>query len=230
MLTKDLSVDSSENEINVSTLAKAAKLSHMINETTIGAFSRPHSKVPIETKDTMKVQRQHSVDPWKRDAWRSVNLEVDKNRTGGGTININDCKSIQMKLALKSAERMRQKQVRLEMAQRQNKLNELEDMMENLKINLIEKSATKLQKNLLLKEEQILQVCVVPIECLKSAKIVHAEMFAFLQLSAVMWKKGKIALIERSIVELLYGLSENEKVSRCFLCFRWINRSKRINT
>lgn len=52
-----------------------------------------------------------------------------------------------------------QKQVRSEMAQRQNKLNELDEMMQNLKINLTEKSATKLQKNLLLKEEQIMKVC-----------------------------------------------------------------------
>lgn len=162
MLTKILSLDSSSddkiNESEVSTLTNAAKISHMVNETTIGAFSHQHSE-PIETKAKINnVQRQQSVDPWKRDVWRSVNLETEKKRSSGSTINLMDCKSIQIKMALKSAERMRQKQVRLEMALRQDKLNELDDMMQNLKINLIEKSATKLQKNLLLKEEQIIQV------------------------------------------------------------------------
>lgn len=60
-----------------------------------------------------------------------------------------------MKMVLKNAEKMRQKQVRIEMAQRQVKFNELDEMMKNLKIDLIEKSAKKLQKNLLSKEEEV---------------------------------------------------------------------------
>ncbi|KAJ6647123.1 hypothetical protein Bhyg_02343 [Pseudolycoriella hygida] len=47
--------------------------------------------------------------------------------------------------------------VRLEIIKRQEKLNEPDQMMNNLKISLIEKSATKLQKNVLLKEEQVIK-------------------------------------------------------------------------
>lgn len=156
MLTK-IVPESQINESEVSTLANAAKISHMVNETTIGAFSRPNSKVSIEPKaKTNNVQRQQSIDPWKRDVWHTVNLESEKKLRS--SINLMDCRAIQVKMALKSAERMRQKQVQVEMAQRQNKLNELDEMMQNLKIDLTEKSATKLQKNLLLKEEQIIKV------------------------------------------------------------------------
>lgn len=160
MLTKFSPTDSLENEVNesqVSTLANAAKISHMINETTIGAFSHQQSKKPVETKMT-SVQRQPSKDPWKRDVWHTVNLEMEKKRNCGSTINFMDCKAIQIKMALKNAERIRQKQVRLEMAQRHNKLNELDEMMQNLKIESYKKSATKLQKNLLFKEQEIVEV------------------------------------------------------------------------
>lgn len=159
MLTKDPSIDSTNENINETeecTLTKAAKISHMVNEATIGAFSRQNSKVPMTKINN--VQRQKSIDPWKRDTWQSVDLEMEKKRNSGNMINLMDCKAIQIKMAMKNAERMRQKQVRMEMAQRQNKLNELEEMMQNLKLNLIEKSAKKLQKNLLLREEQIVQV------------------------------------------------------------------------
>lgn len=161
MLTK-ISPANSNDKINGSevstTLVNAAKISHMVNETTIGAFSRQNSKASVEATANANEQRQHSKDPWKRDVWHTVNLEMEKKRNSGSSINLMDCKAIQIKMALKNAERMRKKQVRLEMQQRQNKLNELEDMMQNLKINLTEKAAKKLQKNLLLKEEQIVQV------------------------------------------------------------------------
>lgn len=164
MPTKIYTVNSSDNrfkESEVSTLANAAKISHMVNETTIGAHScktlqKQNPEILAESK-VNNVQRQQSIDPWKRDVWRSVDLDNEKRRNSCG-INLMDCKAIQLKMALKNAEKVRQKQVRMEMAQRQVKFNELEEMMSNLKIDLIEKSATKLQKNLLFKEEQILQV------------------------------------------------------------------------
>lgn len=154
--------DNGLKESEVSTLANAAKISHIVNETTIGALScrtvhQNHEIVPVQS-NTNYVQRQQSIDPWKRDVWRTVDLDKEKRRNSG-TINLMDYKAFQLKLALKNADRIRQKQVRMEMAQRQVKFNELEEMMKNLKIDLIEKSATKLQKNLLLKEEQILEVC-----------------------------------------------------------------------
>lgn len=158
MLTK-IVTDNRRNESEVTTLANAARISNTIKETTIGAFSR-HSKVSTEPKAKINnVQRQQSADPWKRDVWHTVNLESETKRCSGSSINLMDCRHIQIKMAQKSAERMRQKQVRLEMAQRQHKLNELDEMMQNLKINLTAKSEKQLQKNLLLKEERIIQVC-----------------------------------------------------------------------
>lgn len=148
-------------ESEVSTLSNAAKISHMVNETTIGALScktmqKQNSEI-LPQSNKNYIQRQQSLDPWKRDVWRTVDLDNEKRRSNG-TINLMDYKAIQLKMALKNAEKIRQRQVRMEMAQRQVKFNELEEMMNNLKIDLNEKSATKLQKNLLLKEEQILEV------------------------------------------------------------------------
>lgn len=136
-------------------LSNAAKISHLVNETTIGASVL---NTPIETPSNNYVQRQQSLDPWKRDVWRSVDLEMEKKRSHGTTISLLDCRIIQNKLALKNAERVRQKQIRLEMAKRQDKLSELEEMMDSMRISSLEKSATKLQKDSLRKEQQIIQV------------------------------------------------------------------------
>lgn len=146
------------NDSEVSALANAAKISHLVNETTIGA-TIAHSKCSNEAASTnVTVQRQQCKDPWKRDVWRSVDLEREQKRSNGTALNLIDCRAIQNKLAWKNAERMRQKQIRLEMAKRQDKIIELEEMMENMRLSNLQKSATKLQKNLLEKEQQIVQV------------------------------------------------------------------------
>lgn len=146
------------NDSEVSALANAAKISHLINGTTIGATT-DHSDVSIVPVSlNNNVQRQQSKDPWKRDVWRSVDLETEQKRSHGTALNLIDCRAIQNKLAWKNAERMRQKQIRLEMAKRQDKMNELEEMMENMRLSNLQKSETKLQKNLLEKEQQIIQV------------------------------------------------------------------------
>ncbi|KAG4069811.1 hypothetical protein HA402_006826 [Bradysia odoriphaga] len=112
------------------------------------------SEVPNETLINNE-QPPPQPSKWKRDVWHRVDLDFEKKRSSGSQMKLDDCKAIQVKMALKNAERMRQKQVRLEMAQRQCKLNELEEMMTNMKISNREKSAKKLERNLLLKEEHI---------------------------------------------------------------------------
>ncbi|XP_037026238.1 nucleoporin Gle1 isoform X2 [Bradysia coprophila] len=117
------------------------------------------SNVPIEpVSNNSNVQREQSKDQWKRDVWHTVDLETERKRSHGTALNLIDCRAIQNKLALRNAERMRQKQIRLEMAKRQDKIIELEDMMENMRLSNLEKSSKKLQKNLLEKEHQIVQL------------------------------------------------------------------------
>lgn len=144
-------------ESNISTIKNAAKISHLIHETTIGPLSSCTEKHELD-ESRINNDAKHSSDHWKRDVWRSVDLESEKRQNCGSALNLMDCKAIQLRMANQNAEKKRQKQVRLEMAQRQAQFNELDDMMKSLKIDLIEKSALKLQKNLLSKEEELLKI------------------------------------------------------------------------
>lgn len=63
-----------------------------------------------------------------------------------------------------AAEKYVQKQVHFEMAQRQSKLKDFEEMLQNVKISNLEKLSKRLEKNLLLKEEQLVRVCCCSIE------------------------------------------------------------------
>ncbi len=159
MPTKILSSSSPDNQINeseVSTLVKAARISQNISETTIGALS---TRTSIVSKETTPNNGPREPSKWKTDVWQRVNLEVEKNSCGGQLLTVSDCRHIQIKMAKEYEERMRKKQVQLEMAKRQSKLNELEQMMESMRISNLEKSAKKLERNSLLKEEQIVRVC-----------------------------------------------------------------------
>ncbi len=125
------------NDSDVSTLAKAAT---------------PLKTKPNEPTSTNTGQIQPSK--WKCDVWHRVNLEMEVKHRSGSQMSLMDCKAIQMKMAEKNAERMRQKQIRLEMG----KLNEICDMMQRLKISNLEKSVKKLERNSLQKEEKIVRV------------------------------------------------------------------------
>ncbi|KAG4069936.1 hypothetical protein HA402_015160 [Bradysia odoriphaga] len=151
----------------VSTLANAAKISHMVDTTTIGAFSRPRSNDDTVINTTTGRQPK---DPWKRDVWNAVDLEAEK-KCNRSTINVTDLQAIQNKMRMKTAERMSLRQVRLEMVRRQNKLNELEQMMQNMKIANLQLSEKKLEKDLLLKEEQIVQL----VQAIESQTIAEEE-------------------------------------------------------
>lgn len=76
-------------------------------------------------------------------------------------VSLADCKALRIKMA---AEKYLQKQVHFEMTQRQSKLKDFEEMLQNVKISNLEKLSKRLEKNSLLKEEQLVRVCCCSIE------------------------------------------------------------------
>ncbi|KAG4066672.1 hypothetical protein HA402_007308 [Bradysia odoriphaga] len=125
------------NDFEVSALANA-----------VGAIS--HSQVPIEpVSNNNNVQLEQSKDPWLRYVWRTVDLETERKRSYG-----TQSRAIQNKLPLKNAERMRRKQIRFDMARRQDEIIELVEMMENMRISNFEKSTEKEYRIVQLAEKQ----------------------------------------------------------------------------
>ncbi|KAJ6634383.1 hypothetical protein Bhyg_17900, partial [Pseudolycoriella hygida] len=104
-----------------------------------------------------KIQRKQPVDPWKRNEWAALdsqNLRKIKTRN----FSLMDFSVVKFEMDLKNAEKSRQKQIRLEMAKRREKLDELDQMLYDLKISLAEKSRKKFLESLSLKEQQFLKI------------------------------------------------------------------------
>lgn len=139
------------SDLKLSTLTHAAKISHLVNETTIGPSSKsPTSKTPQTIANSYSIapsKTPFSQSKWRTDAWRSVPFSNDeddddnnnitrseKSHTNQSIISLIDCKAASFKMALKSAEKSRVLRVRQEIRDHHSKYDEISAMMEQLKV------------------------------------------------------------------------------------------------
>lgn len=168
--------DTVEN-LKISTLVNAAKISPLIQERTIGPKSKSNdSRVePIRKTEcsnggnenlnlTVNNNSQQSIkngvldeSKFRKDVWREVNIELEQDETPKKVLHLNDCKAISFRLAANNAEKQRRAKITTDLQVKQCQWDEeLQQRMQQIRIDSAEKQK-QTQAKRLERERQTLQ-------------------------------------------------------------------------
>lgn len=154
----------------ISVLTHAAKISHLINKTTIGPTSQSPTpnditEIPAKSFTTSRI----SQSKWRTDVWRSVPFikdedddddnnitRDDQSHSNRSIISLIDCKVAAFKMAMKSAGKSRKAQVRQEIRNHHSKYDEISAMMEQMKLAANEQAITEKRRSVLAQEEEVI--------------------------------------------------------------------------
>ena len=199
--------DEKINATKLSALKNAARISHLIEEATIGPKCAEVTPKHIPASDSLRRDvlsngaanslNTNNSNKWKKDVWRSVKSEDEVFEPKPSPISLNDCKAVSFRLAYNSAEKQRKAMVRKQMLERHRQYDELTIAMEQMKLNHKMQVELKVKKDLLLKEQEILEA-VKKYE--ESAK--HTEELT----------KQEMIAHDRRIVERTNQLKRNEEL------------------
>lgn len=153
---------STVENLKISTLVNAAKISPLIQERTIGPkqsnglesnASSEHINNRCDSTTTTdnnnKLQKNGVADGFKfrKDVWREVNLEKDE--TPKKLLQFNDCKAISFRLAASNAEKQRRAKISTDLQEKQCQWDsELEQRMQQIRIDSAEKQKQNQAKRL----------------------------------------------------------------------------------
>lgn len=165
-------VDSVEN-LKISTLVNAAKITPLVQERTIGPnqsheqpnqSSNDRNGVNLTSNKSNNNSGQHSIhngtyieSKFRKDVWREVNIESEQDETPKNMLHINDCKAISFRLAANNAEKQRRAKITTDLQVKQNQWDtELQQRMQQIRIDSAEKQK-QTQAKRLERERQTLQ-------------------------------------------------------------------------
>lgn len=177
-------VDSVEN-LKISTLVNAAKISPHVQERTIGpkglnGLLHGNGKCQYQCNDIDKPSAittknhnnnntesstndhdQHKLTPengkFRRDVWREVNIQSEIDQSPRNMIHLNDCKAIKFRLAVNNAERQRRAKISTDLQEKQCQWDsELEQRLQQIRIDSAE-SQKQIQAKRLERERQTLK-------------------------------------------------------------------------
>lgn len=157
-------VDSVEN-LKISTLVNAAKISPHIQERTIGPKGlngllhgseksqqqcnnindSNHQSSLIATKNCNNIEssasdtQQPENGKFRRDVWREVNIQSEIEQSPRNTLHLNDCKAIKFRLAVNNAEKQRRAKISTDLQEKQCQWDsELEQRLQQIRIDSAE--------------------------------------------------------------------------------------------
>lgn len=165
--------DTVEN-LKISTLVNAAKISPLVQERTIGPKqqlngvriqsnhqkegNRSDSKAK-EKENSRKTIQNGVLDEskFRKDVWREVNIESEQDETPKNLLHLNDCKAISFRLAANNAEKQRRAKITTDLNEKQCQWDtELQLRMQQIRIDSAEKQK-QTQAKRLERERQALQ-------------------------------------------------------------------------
>lgn len=149
--------DTVEN-LKISTLVNAAKISPLIQERTLGRSkstskcmtnATPSADQAKENRENLANNKQNgttSTSKFRSDVWREVNIETEQNDLPRQQLQLSDCKLISFRLAANNAEKQRRARISQELQKKQNQLdNELEYRLQNIRIESAEEAHQRIQ-------------------------------------------------------------------------------------
>lgn len=144
--------------LKISTLVNAAKISPLVQERTIGprqtnGVNHKHENVLFNNDNNFPSiqspnnQRTHSktirIDnnaKFRKDVWREVNIDSEREETPKKVLQLNDCKAISFRLAATNAEKQRRAKISTDLQVKQNQWDtELEERLQLIRIDSAEK-------------------------------------------------------------------------------------------
>lgn len=143
--------------LKISTLVNAAKISPLVQERTIGPKQtnglnyHQHEKNLTNNSINSKsseitcngtLSKTITIDngKFRKDVWREVNLDSENDETPKNLLQLNDCKAISFRLAANNAERQRRAKISTDLQQKQNQWDsELEQRLQLIRIDSAEK-------------------------------------------------------------------------------------------
>lgn len=159
--------DSVEN-LKISTLVNAAKISPLVQGRTIGpkiaengvhveSQSTDHNdssrqdRLPITNSNNNSIKNTTTPDHYKfrKDVWREVNIESEHEESPKNSLHLNDCKAIRFRLALNNAEKQRRAKISTDLQEKQFQWDtELELRLQQIRIDSAEKQKRTQAKRL----------------------------------------------------------------------------------
>lgn len=149
------------DNLKISTLMNAAKISPHIHERTIGPQVSAPQPGPDEDSDSNESEnnrlangRAHQVTSraktqhFRTDVWREVNIDEDEE-TPRKLMPLNDCKLVSFRLAAKSAEKERRSQINSDLQEKQSKFDSaLEQRLQQIRIESAAEAQKRIQRRI----------------------------------------------------------------------------------
>lgn len=148
--------------LKISTLVNAAKISPLVQERTIGpkdingeTKNASNNRCdPIATTENNNKPRQNGIGmpdgtKFRKDVWREVRIDSEQNETPKNLLQLNDCKAISFRLAANNAEKQRRAKITTDLQEKHCQWDtELEQRLQQIRIDSAEKQKQNQAKRL----------------------------------------------------------------------------------